>query len=73
MSLVDDFDSTEEDFDEDFEFEFQLLNSEDGKIITLVCSANRELSPDEYVQALIAFAERMEALSSLSDASNTMN
>jgi len=43
-------------------FEFEMLNSADGKIITLVCTADTELTPDEYVTALRAFADRIETI-----------
>lgn len=59
---------------EEFGFEFELLNSNDGKTITLVCVVDREVTPDEYAVALIAFAERINSLLSMSEASNgTMN
>lgn len=59
--------------EEDLEFEFELLNSPDSKIITLVCSSKRPLSPDEYAEALKAFADRIDSIMSLSDADNTLN
>lgn len=63
------------DFDvEELEFEFELLNSEDGRLVTLVCKSERELSPDEYAEALRAFADRIESLCIMSEANpSTMN
>lgn len=54
--------------DDEFEFEFELLNSEDGKVITLVCSVSREIGPQEYAEALMAFAERIGTLLTMSEA-----
>lgn len=63
-----------DEFPEEYDFEFELLNSTDGRIITLVCSTSRELSPDEYAQALIAFAERISSILDMSEvATDTMN
>ena len=52
-------------FEEELDFEFELVNSEDGRVITLVCRTSRELFPDEYAQALKAFAERIESVVSM--------
>ena len=55
-------------------FEFELLNSDDHRTITLVCTSDIEMTPDEYSQALIAFAERMQVLGEFSEADfNTLN
>lgn len=53
-----------------FSFEFELLNSEDGKVITLVCHTDQRLAPDEYAEALRNFADRVETLCSMSEASD---
>ena len=59
---------------DDVEFEFELLNSDDCRLITLVCTADRELSPDEYAQALKMFAERIESIVTMAEASgHTLN
>lgn len=60
--------------DDENNFEFELLNSEDGLIVTLVCCSDRELSPEEYAEALRAFAERIHALATMSEAeTGTLN
>lgn len=51
--------------EEEIDFEFELVNSDDGRVITLVCRTPRELFPDEYAQALKAFADRIESLISM--------
>lgn len=50
---------------EEINFQFELLNSEDGRTITLVCSSDIPLDPDEYAEALRCFLERLDTLSSL--------
>ena len=62
------YDADEEyDIETDCNFEFEMLNSADGKIITLVCTADKELTPDEYVTALRAFASRIETILTLGE------
>jgi hypothetical protein len=59
---------------EENNFSFELLNSPDGLIITLVCCSTQELSPDEYAEALKAFADRICALTSMSEVeTDTLN
>jgi len=50
-------------------FEFEMLNSADGKIITLVCTSDEELTPDEYATALRAFATRIETILTIGEGS----
>lgn len=57
--------------EEELEVEFELLNSEEGKIITLVASCSREPDPLEYAQMLREFAERIESLTTMSELSNS--
>lgn len=45
---------------EDLKFSFELLNSEDGKCITLVCISETELTPDEFAYALKEYARSIE-------------
>jgi len=59
----------EDDLLADIDLEFELLNSDDGKLITLVCTADKELSPDEYAQALKLYAERIEAIVTMTEVS----
>lgn len=58
---------------EEFDFEFELLNSEDGLIVTLVCACSRELTPDEYADALVAFSQRMRILGDFNEKTAVMN
>lgn len=51
----------------EFNFEFELLNSDDGKIVTLVCSSDRILEPNEYAMALREFANRIETILTMSE------
>lgn len=67
----------EEKYSDDFaydeiDFEFELMNSVDGKLITLVCTSNKELTPDEYAQALRQFADRIESIITMSEASSNL-
>lgn len=52
---------------ETFSFEFELHSTDDGKIITLVCTTDRELTPDEYAQALQEFAERIDSIVNMNE------
>lgn len=54
--------STEAEFDE-YDYEFELLNSDDGLLVTLVCASSRELAPEEYLEALRSFIDRMDIFS----------
>lgn len=62
--------------DDALDFEFELLNSDDDKIVTLVCSVSRPVSPDEYAELLNAFADHIRNLVSMAEDSlevNSMN
>lgn len=48
-------------------FEFEVLNSEDGRIVTLVCFSQQELNPLEYAEMLRAFADRIDSLSTMAE------
>lgn len=61
----------DEDEEDVIDYEFELLNSDDGKVVTLVCSSSRMMSPDEYAAALTAFAERIESILTMSELSNS--
>ena len=59
---------------DDISFEFELLNSDDMLITTLVCSADKPLDPCEYAQALRAFADRIDSIVTMAEVSgNTVN
>lgn len=59
---------------DELDFQFELLNDDDLRVITLVCTASRPLAPDEYACALMAFAERIESLATMAEVSTgTMN
>lgn len=63
-----------EDEDDEIEYSFELLNSDDGKLITLVCSCDKEMNPTEFAEALKQFADRIESLVTLTEAeSGTVN
>jgi hypothetical protein len=61
-------DYEDDDLDE-IAFEFELLNSDDQKIITLVCTTDREILPEEYAEALRAFADRLDTIMTMAEAS----
>lgn len=44
---------------EEYEYDFKLI-SEDPTILILICAASRQLTPFEYAEALISFAERLK-------------
>lgn len=58
-------------FGESVNFTFELLNSDDGKTVTLVCVAERELTPDEYVKALKEFTKQIDIHGDLEDRGTT--
>ena len=59
---------------EEFNFEFELLNSEDGLTVTLVCRTDHPMTPDEFAQALHSFADRIDAVTSMQEIEgNTIN
>lgn len=58
---------------DEYEFEFELLNSSDGLTVTLVCSADRILTPDEYAGALRAFADRIDSIVTMAEVGGQMN
>lgn len=59
---------------EEYEYEFELLNSEDELIITLVCHSDRIMDPQTYAEALRAFADRIDSIATMSDVSGqTLN
>lgn len=53
---------------EEIDLKFELLNSQDYLTITLVCSSSQELCPYDYARALRTFADRVEALTTISEA-----
>jgi hypothetical protein len=53
--------------DEEYEFEFELLDSDNPSIITLACYSSKELSPEEYADALRAYADRIESIANMSE------
>lgn len=56
------------------EFEFELMNSENGLHITLVCRSDKPLEPYDYAQALRAYADRIDSILSIGDLSaGTLN
>lgn len=70
MSADDDFD---ESLDDGTEYEFEVFNSEDGLFVTLTCFSTKELAPDEYAQALRAFADRIESIVTMSEVSGQIH
>lgn len=63
------FDPNEEVEKDSYEFEFELLNSEDERIITLVCHSDRIMDPQEYADALRSFADRIDSIATMADVS----
>jgi len=55
--------------DDEIEFEFELTNSDDMSTVVLVCTSSCPLAPDEYAQALRAYADRIEAIATMSEVS----
>lgn len=58
----------EEDFEE-YEYEFELMNSNDEKLITLACRSSKVLDPTEFAEALRNYADRIESILSMSELS----
>jgi hypothetical protein len=56
-----------------YEYEFELMNSEDGHIVTLVCHSNKMLEPCEYAEALRTFADRIDSIVTMAEVGNTLN
>ena len=61
----------DDDIDE-ISFQFELLNSVDEKTITLVCSSDKPLNPDEYREALRSFLERLDTIMSLDETNGNL-
>lgn len=57
----------------EYEYEFELLNSVDGKVITLACTSNHELDPQQYAHALMSYAERILTVQSMSEIMSEVN
>lgn len=54
------------DQDPDFyEYEFELINTDDPATLILICVASRELSPKDYAEALMAYAQKIYETTSL--------
>jgi len=53
---------------DEFTFEFELLNSDDGLTVTLVCRSDVIMTPDEFAQALHSFADRIDTIASMREA-----
>lgn len=64
-------DDENDDIFEELDVEFELLNSEDCQLITLVCRSSKPLAPEEYALALIGYAERIETISSMAEVSGS--
>jgi hypothetical protein len=59
-------DYSKDDFEE-YDYEFELLNSDDERIITLACRSSKILSPTEYAEAIRAYADRIESILHMSE------
>lgn len=70
---MDGSDDFEDDFTDDIEFSFELVNSEDGLIVTLACVSSKELMPDEYAKALRDYADRIETITTMAEISSILN
>lgn len=57
----------------EIDYEFELLNSEDGLTVTLVCRSSEPLCPEDFALALHEFADRIDILLSLNGGGNTVN
>lgn len=64
----------DEEIEEEIEFEFEVHNSEDMKILTLICHSDKPLDPADFAYALKAFADRIEVIVSMEQlSSGTLN
>lgn len=61
-----------EDDEEETSFEFELLNSDCLTIATLVCKADKEITPDVYASALREYADRIESILSMAECSDNL-
>lgn len=60
--------------DEEYEYEMEIMTDDDKKLITLTCVSSKLLTPDEFAEALRAYADRIDTLLSMRDlSSNTIN
>lgn len=67
MSADDDILDHQEEKPATFGFEFELHTSDDGHTITLLCYADKELTPEEYSMALKEFAGQIEVIVNMTD------
>lgn len=42
-----------------FEFQFELVETDDPETLVLVCVSSRPLSPEDYAQALMSYAQQI--------------
>lgn len=54
-------------------FECELVNSNDDLITTVIIRTDQPPSPDDLAYVLRKYADKIESLAHLSEASNTMN
>ena len=71
--MADEIDDFEDRFSDDVDFQFELNNSADGLIITLVCASSRPLNPDEYAYALRTYVDRIETITSMTEIAGPLN
>lgn len=69
----------EEDFDDmepgepEIEYQLELVHTDDPATLYLVCVSNLPLSPEQYAQALILYAQEILSKSQMTDTNETMN
>lgn len=59
---------TEELGPDDKAYTMELLNADEGRVITLVCLSTKKLTPDEFVQALRDYAAHIEGCADAGEA-----
>lgn len=59
--------------DDQLDLHFELLNSDDLLTTTLSVRSNVPLTPEDFVAAIRAYADRIDAISTMSEVSNTIH
>lgn len=58
---------------EELRYEMEIVQTDDPMTLVLVCVSSQPLSPNEYSQALISYAQQISSRAKMEDISNTLN
>lgn len=61
------FDPEDEIESDSFSFQFELVETDDPETLVLVCVSSRPLSPEDYAQALISYAQQIIGVTDVKD------